>query len=503
MNAPRLLGLSASARNPWPGPGQSTLTESVLALPHQDDLMDYIRVQGELCLEKYLEAGRKEGKNFADIYTNLRKMTKRAGLSNSELALSAALWSAAQRGAEIRHVPLSAHFPPEGGVKAPDLLRDNLLWADGLLIAGPVYFGDRSSLVKSLQDFILGDENLRESMRGKLYGGISVGAKRNGGQETTLIYQLVDMLDMGMLGVGNDSDTTAQYGGTCHAGDVGTIHADKYGLDTSMGVGRRMAQTLTLLASARRLKDRPKALALLLQDSDGLAKKQAEAWAAELAPALDIQILDLSGEQIRRCMACDICPMEVGTDETYRCMVKSDAMKALHGEMLDYDMLIPIVVSTKDPRRLQGDYQKFMERTRYLRRSDYIWSDTLVVPVALQEAGAVSTYNIRMLTSLIRHHTVMFRPLVGQIVRGEILNPKDIGAGLEEAATDAARLAAGRLARALDGGVVGYNPVGYVLSADKGKDDSVIDRRVEAVKARVERLSRQAAQRLHPKDGDV
>jgi hypothetical protein len=45
--------------------------------------------------------------------------------------------------------------------------------------------------------------------------------------------------------------------------------------------------------------------------------------------------------------------------------------------------------------------------------------------------------------------------------------------------------------------------VGYVLSADKGKDDSVIDRRVEAVKARVERLSRQAAQRLHPKDGDV
>ena len=48
-------------------------------------------------------------------------------------------------------------------------------------------------------------------------------AKRNGGQETTLVYQLIDMINLNMLGVGNDSASTSQYGGTVVAGDVGTM----------------------------------------------------------------------------------------------------------------------------------------------------------------------------------------------------------------------------------------------------------------------------------------
>ena len=43
------------------------------------------------------------------------------------------------------------------------------------------------------------------------------GAKRNGGQETALIYQLVDFINLGMLGAGNDSQRLS---GTIVAGDV-------------------------------------------------------------------------------------------------------------------------------------------------------------------------------------------------------------------------------------------------------------------------------------------
>ena len=38
-----------------------------------------------------------------------------------------------------------------------------------------------------------------------------------------MIYQLHDMMDLGFLGVGNDYETTSQYGGTGHAGDIGTM----------------------------------------------------------------------------------------------------------------------------------------------------------------------------------------------------------------------------------------------------------------------------------------
>ncbi|WP_243313796.1 flavodoxin family protein [Fundidesulfovibrio agrisoli] len=501
MKPPKLLGISASPRNPWPGPGESTLVADLSAIGDKASLLEYIKRQGDLCLEKYLKAGRAERKGFLEIYANLRKLAKSPGLSNSELALAAALWSAAERGAEIRHVPLSAHFPAQGGIVEEGLLRESLLWADGILISGPVYFGDRSSLAKSLLDFIASSPELQGGLRGKLYGGCSVGAKRNGGQETTLIYQLVDMLEMGLLGVGNDSETTAQYGGTCHAGDVGTISRDALGLETAMGVGRRMATVLSLLKSPARLKGKPRALALLLQDAEGAGAGMIEKIRLHLGDVFDVHVVDYTELSIRRCMACDICPADVDLDEFYRCLVKNDAGGDVHRELLDHDVLIPVVVSSRNPAAIKGDYQKFMERTRYIRRGDYIWSDTLVAPVVIQEPGGVSTYPIRMLTSLIRHHTVMFRPLVGHLAQGAVIGEEQILEGLREAAERSAKLAAGRLARAGEHAAASYNPVGYVLSADKTREDMQLKKREEIVAQRESRLRKLAAERLLPQSG--
>ena len=48
-------------------------------------------------------------------------------------------------------------------------------------------------------------------------------SERNGGQETTLIFQALDFLNMGCKVIGNGHDTTAQYGGTLVAGDIGKV----------------------------------------------------------------------------------------------------------------------------------------------------------------------------------------------------------------------------------------------------------------------------------------
>src|SRR5262249_20719824 len=156
-------------------------------------------------------------------------------LSNSEAALVAGLWGAFRTGAKIAHCGLGAYFPMTGEADSLDELRQKVLSADSLLVSGPVYFGDRGSVGQEFMEFLYSDPACARYIRNRLYGGIAVGAKRNGGQETTLIYQTIDATNMNMLAVGNDTETTSQYGGTAVAGDVGTLQTDGYGIKTSIG----------------------------------------------------------------------------------------------------------------------------------------------------------------------------------------------------------------------------------------------------------------------------
>ena len=114
-------------------------------------------------------------------------------------SLAAGLWGAYKNGANISHTGLSS-FSDDGIPKKLNDLK-KILNSDALLLSGPVYFGDRGSLMHELIEFIRSDDNGKH--KSKAYAGITVGAKRNGGQETTLIYQIVDMSNLNMLVVGN------------------------------------------------------------------------------------------------------------------------------------------------------------------------------------------------------------------------------------------------------------------------------------------------------------
>lgn len=495
---PRILGIAASLRNARWGRGGQELVEDLARCPDKPALLAYLTRQSELHLENFLQAGRSAGLDFATISRNLQKTSGTVGLSNSEVALAAALWSAQNLGAGIGHISLAEHFTPHGDIRHGEALRQHLLAADGLILSGPVYFGDRGSLAESLLDFIARDPDLRQSLQGKLYGGIAVGAKRNGGQETTLIYQMLDMLDLGLLAVGNDSETTAQYGGTGHAGDVGTMHKDLYGLDTSMGLGRRVANVLAFLCSGANILDPPRLLFLLLQDDvDGLGLDEIRRLGEQLQDQAQIRCLDVSRQTVSRCLACDICPTHVGPDNEYRCIISSanDPLPRLHPSLLNHDLLVPVLVTSRRRDRLVSAYQTFVERTRYLRRSDYIWSDQVVAPLILQQGAALDNYPLRVMTSFLRHHTVMTKPILGLHDQGEIRNRDEILAGLRGAIQAAGRITAGRL-RLNRRPTRTYNPVGYVLSREKDAEDT---RRGEHDALTAQRLAEartQAGQRL-------
>ncbi|MEM7144550.1 MAG: NAD(P)H-dependent oxidoreductase [Verrucomicrobiota bacterium] len=498
---PVLLGVAASLRNARWGAGSQKLLDSLADIEDEESLFSYLERESELHLENFVNAGRKDGKDFLEIYDALKKSKGDRGLSNSEIALAAALWAARNCGVEIDHLSLSEFFLPSGKVKNADLLRAKLLRADGLLLSGPVYFGDRGSLAQTFQNLICQDEEIRSHFQGKPYAGLAVGAKRNGGQETCLIYQMWDMINAGLLGLGNDSETTAQYGGTGHAGDVGTMHRDTYGLNTSMGAGRRIGSVLSLLSHEERVSDRLRVAFLILQDHEDRAYEWVSSVSEDCGESMRACIYALSDKRIMRCLACDICPTHIDVDEEYRCIIKStnDYMGDIHRDLLYNDILIPVVMSRNDGAEVESNYQQFIERTRYLRRGDYVFSNNVVAPMVLEELGSRENMPMRIMTSMIRHHTIMTRPIVGHLHEGEILNGRQVASEFREMLEASRSIAGGRLAEVRSGlAETKYNPVGYILSADKNAEDEKRNERRVMMADRMQKYEREAEKRLAP-----
>jgi multimeric flavodoxin WrbA len=486
---PMILGVSASLRNARRGLGNVSLIEEIKALGNKVELMEFLKQEAAVHLRQFEESGRTESLPFDKMYSNLKKLKGNKGLSNSEVALASALWSAHDLGCDIDHLSLSEYYS-ESGVQNEDEILQKLNDADGILISTPVYFGDRSSLGQTLIETIRRNPEWKKAIDGKLFGGIAVGAKRNGGQETTLIYQIMDMLNVNMLCIGNDSETTSQYGGTGLAGDIGTMPNDDYGLATTMGTGRRISRISQALLKSEEYKSKGKMKIQfwILQDSDGYALEKVK----ELTKSknIDADIIDVTGKSIHRCLACDICPTHVSTDDEYRCIIKSkkDNLMEIHPSFLDADAIIPVVYSKRDASTTVSNYQKFLERTRYLRRGDYLLSNSLSAPLVFEEIGAHENMHIRAVTSMIRHHTVLSKPMVGVVHDAKVLNWEEIVNDFDRLLLDANRLMMGKLAMySEDQEHLKYKPIGYVLSTAKDKEDEKLSRREQMMEERFRR----------------
>lgn len=501
MRVPRIVGLSASLRNARSKSGSRDLLGEFDRLTTRDDLDRYLGEQAKIYLDQFVAAGRAEGLPFDELYKRLRRDGGRTGLSNSEVCLVAALWGAKQEGATVDHVALADHFPADGHPVELDALIDRIRDADGLILSTPVYFGDRGSLSQRFIDLLRENRDLRAALKGKVYGGVAVGAKRNGGQETTLIYQMLDMMDVGLLGVGNDSETTSQYGGTGHAGDIGTMPDDAYGLNTSIGTGRRVARVTGQLGagSSARLADRATVDVWILQDRDARVESVLSPFTSAFSDIAKFEFRNQLANHIRPCLACDICPTHVASDAEYRCIIKrrDDGIKIAHDALIDSDIIVPAVYSPRDRAGVKSVYQEFMERTRYLRRGDYVFTDRLVAPLVIQELGAAEHLDIRIMTSFIRHHTVMHHPIIAYERDGVLLNPDDVAAGLASVVDQGRRLLTGRLsAISLAHSSTAYNPVGYVLAQAKDKESRTMDAREAAARERYENQKAEAGRRL-------
>jgi multimeric flavodoxin WrbA len=330
-----------------------------------------------------------------------------------------------------------------------------------------------------------------------------VGAKRNGGQETCLIYQMQDFLHQGCIAVGNDSGTTSQYGGTGHAGEMGTAAADAYGVKTTIGTGNRIAEVVRIMSHAREfaLRDKPKIGVFVLQDKGDLCSEffRKTIMDSPLSDKADFRLFSLSRETVRRCLGCIVCPRDIGPDEIYRCTVrdKNDVFSRIHTELIDLDAMLIGGYSPVGFDGLDSIYQSFIERTRYIRRSDYLFSNRLVAPLLLQDIGSNEHLSIRIMTSTIRHNTIMHRPIVFHRDDKTVIKTEKTMFDLQNFVDTAAKTTIGKLIfGASPENQTQYQPFGYTLSSQRDARPENVEIRKSLVEARIAKIKHSVETRL-------
>jgi multimeric flavodoxin WrbA len=377
--------------------------------------------------------------------------------SNSDIAVAHALFGAKQYGASIdlvcitdifEHKKLDIYYDLMSYESIDDINEIDSLSVDetkfhqllkkieksnGIVLATPVYFGDRSSIANKFLQLT----QKYKSLKNKAFGVVSTGAKRNGGQETANIYTLQEAMAQEAIVVGN-GPKTAQYGGTVWAGDAGTAITDNFGLETCYGVGRQVAQLSEILLKGQELVLGEKLRITFLLTMDTQDKKYEQMlsrYSATINAAnADVTIYNLIDNTIYRCIACNVCPSPKMVEKLkdkecpYHCVIqtKKDNMEQVQQILVDSDCIVFVGVNTTDD--LIYRYQAFMERTRFMRHDDFELTNIPAVGMLINELGATNNqiHNVKVLTSFIRHNTFFLKPVDLMIHEDKVIYQDDL-----------------------------------------------------------------------------
>ncbi len=300
-----------------------------------------------------------------DVFNDIHELGYESDVSNSEALLLSAMWGAHKEGADIEVI-----YP---GDKIPSDF-------DGVVLSTPVYFGDRSS---NLHDFISNVD-----LEGKAVGVVSVGAKRNGGQETTNIYALYDCLDKGAFITGN-GPPTAQYGGTGWAGNKTAIVNDDFGIKTSFGTGIQVVK-LAKIIKAPECVAKPNILFVIVT-SDSIDISFIDKFKKS-----NVNILDITSKNINKCLACPICPSGNLNNE-YKCIIQNDDLSKIHRDIINADCII-FVSGTENKK-----WQVFVERTRFIRRDHFELSERVYSSIS-KTTSVTDILPLRIMTNMLRQN---------------------------------------------------------------------------------------------------
>lgn len=354
--------------------------------------------------------------------------------------------------------------------------------AQSIIVCSPVYFGDRSSLVDTFIKLLQDNNSLAE----KCLSVVSVGAKRNGGQETTNVYAIFDAINSDAFGLGN-GPKTSQYGGTGCAGDKGQILEDEFGLETTYGTGRRAGQMAKVMSAYSTAEGGDSNIAVLITSDN--ESRDVENLVNEMLPtdnsAVDFSIINLVDYRVERCLGCKICPyppkVENGSDgkfelgsTDYSCIIDNgkDNMELVREKLKGMDGLIVVGVNDDSIPKLIDQYQAFTERTRFIRRNNFEWMNTPFTSLIIKNTKAARDrlFGLRVMTSYLRHNMIASKPV--RLLRNgdEVVSRPD-----QELNDFVNRVSKFKIARR----AVGPTRVSYIAGGTGGYQDTSLDHTTE------------------------
>ncbi len=304
----------------------------------------------------------------------------------------------------------------------------------GIVLVTPVYFGDRSSVANKLIQ-LAGKYGF---LKNKVFGAATVGAKRNGGQETAALYCLFEALSYKALIVGN-GPPTSQYGGTAIGGHRGTVANDEWGLTTTFGVASRVSQ-VGMMCKSTHTSSKTKTVRILIlvtiDDSNRTLLKTVEQYISKLqseSPGTEFKVVDAIKLKIYRCIGCKHCPgsgiisnsQTLSTNNHASCIIKNkdDDMHLIQKELIQADGILIAGLNIQNAIDINYRYQVLIERTRYIRRDNFELSNKLISSFTLHEVGAMvnQLHHVKTVTAYIRHNVVMCSPVEIYTHNGQVL----------------------------------------------------------------------------------
>ena len=84
----------------------------------------------------------------------------------------------------------------------------------------------------------------------------------------------------------------------------------------------------------------------------------------------------------------------------------------MHNDIVDCDSFIFAAYSGTNFVNVKSNYQQFIERTRYLRRDNYLFGNKLTSSLIVSEVNSNRNLHIRVLTSLVRHLNILHKPIL-------------------------------------------------------------------------------------------
>jgi multimeric flavodoxin WrbA len=116
---------------------------------------------------------------------------------------------------------------------------DAMLWADGIAVATPVYFGMPSDLFAK---FIMRTRVLRHqnfALANRVVGILAVAGRRSGGSETAIMTAWLPFIRNNCIPVGN-GNLTGQFGTMAWAGPREHVLTDEWGLEQARATCERI-----------------------------------------------------------------------------------------------------------------------------------------------------------------------------------------------------------------------------------------------------------------------